>query len=133
MDKHPLVHIVNRIYKLRIYFEGSFEFNPRPNALLYWKSIEPFRGMITKVELPQFLKSNILLFYDHIYNVQDIIQYTSHITCGVHSQPAKTERELNLQSWIADAGISYMSIRAICVVSLNALLPLELEIKKDLQ
>ncbi len=134
LDETPLIHSINREFKIPILFHVSnykTEVPVKPD--FHWRTLSPETVVTFNVKLNEFLKIILLTYQQHEYSVQDVIKSASHLMGGIHLQKAKDEKEkmfLDLDKIVPiQADYAMMAIYAICTVSLNALLPLEEKLK----
>lgn len=134
IDNGNLVSQVNRKYKVPIIFHVVDINQQFPhNYGQFWFSLTPARGTGTglKIKLAEFLKLTPLGYEKHYYSVLEIIQICSHVLGGIHTRLPNNEKEkmfLELNK-VPEDGV-YSSIYSICVVSLNALVLLEIYLKR---
>lgn len=134
LDETPLLHIVNRDYKIPILFHVSDYKTKMPiKTNFHWRGLEPITLTTHKVKLNEFLKIEMLVYKNFNYTVKDIIYSACHIMGGIHSQKAKDDKEVNfldLDKVIPiQADISLISIKSICNISLEAMKQLEEKLK----
>jgi hypothetical protein len=140
IDEHPLLHQINRHYKLPIRFYVNDykerDYLPGHTPTFHWMDLSPY-NIKTKdtyrVKLDEFLAIVCVTVEGDKYTVKDIICSAAHIMGGVHSGKPKDERDIkfiNLDKYIPIAvDPALMSIASICNVTLDALKDLEEKVK----
>jgi hypothetical protein len=131
-DNHPLVHAANRRYKLAIDFEVSdFSDYLDPDFLLPigWATIEPVTPKTRLLQLSDFLHVKILKYYEHTFNVNEVIRAASHWFGGIHSGKPELPKEATLEALDkaahTDEKLTIRAIRAIPKVVLTSMESLE--------
>lgn len=137
LDKHPLLHQVNRPYKLNIQFHIKDYINT-PMSHDYkgsgGRTILPL-GESKKVTLDDFLQTKIHYYGKNEFTVREFILTAAHYYGGVHSGKPDTKQEflsrLN-KFYHKETNISFWHMNGICKVVLKAMRPLETHIKKNI-
>ena len=134
LDEHPLVHQVNKKFKLKLQFTTmDFTFKPPTRPLIHWQNLDPSAAppgaMRITTNLKGFLGAECLTFQSHEYTVREIILAAAHLKGGIHSgKPKEPEQEslLKLDEVLKVHGLdaSLASLRGLVAVSLDALKPL---------
>ncbi|MES2379461.1 MAG: hypothetical protein V4538_00365 [Bacteroidota bacterium] len=125
---------VNRQHKLKTKYK-IFDYKDEVlNGNFWYKSIYPYRLPYTELKLADFLELHIISENNNIYNVRELILYGAN-TGGVHSITFKKESKdgilQNMKGIINIEGISkFLAMQNICMVVIDALMPLEELIKK---
>lgn len=133
LDENPLIHQINRDYRVSLKFE-VIPFSddlPEPPET-YWCDISPDYGpplQTIECSLDQFLKTRCLIHNRQNFTVYDVITCCSHVLGGVHAGVPKTEREkslLSLQEEIRVGGHSMIdsTLKGIALVALWGCIPL---------
>jgi len=140
IDGEPLVHVVNRKFKLKIEFETlDFTFKIPIRPLIHWKTLDASafpNARKIRVDLKGFLGADCLTFKDHDFTVKDILKACAHIKGGVHSGVAKTDKDkdiLNLDEVLKVGGLdaTLAALVGILRVTFVALEPLVEGITKE--
>jgi len=137
LDEHPLVHQVNKKYKLPITFHIK-DYTNTPLSHDYkgsgGRTILPI-GDSKNVKLDEFLKTQVLYYGKHEFTVKDIIIAAAHYFGGVHSGKPDLKQEyldkLDRYTRI-EHNHSLWMISVICKVVLKTMKPLETVIKKNI-
>jgi hypothetical protein len=137
LDETPLLHQVNRKYKLPITFNIK-DFTAAPLSLDYkgsgGRTILPI-GESKKVKLDEFLKTKIHYYGKNEFTVKEFIIAAAHFYGGIHSGKPDIKQEylsrLN-KFYHRETNISFWHINGICKVILKAMTPLENLIKKNI-
>jgi hypothetical protein len=130
LDETPLVHAVNRQYRLQLSFQ-TVNFSQRlpVEAQAHWRTLdpEPFLGRGTqKCSLKQFLAAPCLAWNGRNACVSDLIRACANAKGGIHFGRTKIEDEqmvLDFDQAIKLSGEepSIRAIAAVCRVSLRGL------------
>lgn len=133
IDDNPLVHQVNRAYRVPLKFEliPLSDDLPSPPET-YWCDISPDNGppLPTVVcNLDQFLRTACLIYKRQSFTVHDIITCCAHILGGVHAGNPKTDHEkslVTLQHTLQIGGHSMIDscLKGIAQVALWGCIPL---------
>ncbi len=150
LDENPLVHIVNKKYKLKILYEVRERNRKVPPkfvvdgvelqsviSVTFAKPGKNEEQYVEYLKLDDFLKYDIINFANQNFTVQDIIKLCAHIYGGVHAGKIKEPKDFFLD-W-ANKTISYAdgvqcgvsSIKDIVEIIINALEPLVGEIQME--
>lgn len=137
LDDSPLIHQVNKNYKLKI----SFHIKDHENAPLSndyighgGRTILPI-GDSKTVNLNTFLKTKVLHYGKHEFTVLEMIQTASHYFGGIHTvNPDLKQKTMStLERYFkAEKKTSFWMISVICKVILNSMKPLETIVKKNI-
>ncbi len=137
LDENPLIHQVNKKYKLPITFHIR-DLKDAPLSHTYighgGRTILPI-GDTKIVKLPEFLKTKVLHYGKHEFTVLEMIQTASHYFGGIHTvNPDLKQKTMStLERYFkAENKTSFWMISVICKVILNAMKPLEAVIKKNI-
>ncbi|MFL5741917.1 MAG: hypothetical protein ACJ75B_16965 [Flavisolibacter sp.] len=134
LDDHPLVHQVNKNYKLPItFFIKDYTNTPisNDNKGSGGRTILPI-GDSKNVKLDEFLKTTVLYYGKHEFTVREVLIAACHYFGGIHSgKPdikqevlSKFERYTNME-----LKMSLWMMGAIVKVVLKSMRPLETHIK----
>jgi len=137
LDETPLLHQVNRKYKLPITFHiKNYTDTPLSNDYKGsgGRTILPI-GESKKVKLDEFLKTKIHYYGKNDFTVKEFILAASHYYGGIHSGKPDIKQEylsrLN-RFYHKETNISIWHMNGICKVVLKAMKPLESHIKKNI-
>lgn len=133
LDPTPLIHFVNRTFRLKLEFEcieSCSDLLVSPDA--DWQNPDPsfFPGAATtKVDLSGFMKVPCLSEGDRTASVVDVIRVCANAKGGIHFGQAKSTEEdliLDWDKWMILEGKepSLVTIAGICRVALIGLQPL---------
>lgn len=136
LDEHPLLHQVNKKYKLPITFYIK-DYKNTPLSHDYkgsgGRTILPI-GDSKNVKLDEFLNTKILYYNRHEFTVREIIRAGSHYFGGIHSgKPEIKEKYLDKLDRYSRIELkhSLWMISIICKIVLRSMNPLEAIIKKN--
>ena len=136
LDAQPLLHQVNRKYKLPIIFHiKDYTNTPLSNNFVGsgGRTILPI-GVSKLVKLPEFLNTKIHWSGNNEFTVRDILDAACHYYGGIHSGNPDTKKEqlakLN-HHFNKETNISFWHMDAICKVVLETIKPLEVLISKN--
>ncbi len=137
LDETPLVHQVNRKYKLPITFHIK-DYTDTPLSHDYkgsgGRTILPI-GESKTVKLDEFLKTKIHFYGKNEFTVKEFITAACHYYGGIHSGKPDIKQEylsrLN-KFYNRETNISFWHMNGICKVVLKAMKPLENHIKKNI-
>lgn len=137
LDGHPLLHQVNKKYKLPITFHIK-DYTNTPISNDYkgsgGRTILPL-GESKKVLLDEFLQTKIHYYGKNEFTVREFILTAAHFYGGVHSGKPDTKQEflsrLN-KFYHKETNISFWHMNAICKVVLKSMRPLEIHINKNI-
>jgi hypothetical protein len=132
IDNEPLVHQINRRYRLRIEFEviGIFKLPIRP--VICWQNLDPSNfpnARKTRLRLDNFLSAECLVFRDYDFTVKDVITACAHMKGGIHSGKAENEKEEGILDFdeilkIGGLDATLAALRGIIKITQIALKPL---------
>jgi hypothetical protein len=99
LDEKPLIHLVNRQTKQKLYFERKKWPDSNPEiGKLQLQSPEPDDQIPRiKVGLDPFLSTVVLLYHQHAYTIKDIIKTIGNIQGGVHKDEPKQNKDACLE------------------------------------
>lgn len=131
LDKKPLVHSINKKYKLKILFETVDFITPPPIPFEdHWCQLYAGNNPNTiHVNLNKFLSAECLHYKYHPFNVKEIIKSCANIRGGVHIGAPESESEKKLLDFnqvfsVLGDDPSIALLKSIILVSLVALQPL---------
>lgn len=134
LDGMPLLHQVNRKYKLPISFNIK-DYTDAPLSYQYkgsgGRTILPI-GESKNVKLDDFLKTKIHFYGKNEFTVQEFILAGAHYYGGIHSgKPDEKQEYLSRLNkfYNRETNISFWHMNGICKVVLKAMTPLENHIK----
>ena len=137
LDETPLVHQVNRKYKLPLTFHiKDYENTPLSHDFKGsgGRTILPL-GESKKVKLDEFLKTKLHYYGKNEFTVKEFILTAAHYYGGIHSGKPDTKQEslsrLN-KFYHKETNASFWHMNGICKVVLKAMRPLENDIKKNI-
>ena len=136
LDQNPLVHDVNRSYKIRLQFDvHNYDRRPTIPPDWEWIDLDPFSfpdvDIVTR-NLDEFLNAPCLIANGVRASVQDLISACANTRGGRHFGKLKGARKAQKQSIIDWDGAvrmlgkepSQLAVAGICRVSLRGLRPL---------
>ena len=138
LDESPLVHQVNKKYRLAITFNIA-DYSNTPLSHDHkgsgGRTIEPLVEQTKIAKISDFLKTKVLYYGSHEFTVKEMILAASHYFGGIHS--GKPDLKLKHLSMLerysnTEMKMSLWMIRSICKVILNSMEPLEIEIRKNI-
>jgi hypothetical protein len=130
LDETPLVHAVNRQYRLELSFQTVDFSQPLPvEAQAHWQALdpEPFPGARTQsCSLKQFLGAPCLAWNGRNARVSDLIRACANAKGGIHFGRTKIADEKIVLDWDQAINLlgeepSIRAISAVCRVSLRGL------------
>lgn len=135
LDERPLVHEVNRRFRLPLRFHrGAYgDELPEIGGASYW--LQPDIGLNLPssgdpITLKEFLKAPCLI-QDNVckLSVADVIKGCAHIRGGIHLGKAESDQDFEFENWDEQVSVlggapSLAATAAICRVSLLGLAPL---------
>ena len=141
IDESPLIHQVNRRYRLKLEFETiDFTMKPPLKPLLHWQNLDasPFpTARKVRINLDGLLGARCLTFKEHEYSVLDILKACAHLKGRAlwHAENGKEEALLDLDEVfkIGSLDSSLAALRGILIVTLTGLRPLIDAIQNDQQ
>lgn len=149
LDASPLMHEVNRPYKLKLLFVvcgGHYRryilsMQPAPDLYCSFGGLHVsglFSHQIEHVPLKEFLITPVLKSGPHIFTVADLITICANILGGVHKDAPQSEKEKALQAFEIKADPKHRSVHAaqmrpIILVVLDALEELRIRVEADAQ
>lgn len=143
LDELPLIHQINRTYRLKVKFVITDAAPPSDPSLIFWNvadGLDPntsIRARSTReVDLEEFLKTVILRFKAIDYTVRDVILFEAHVRGGVHAGTTRTEKEEDLKRIDEMARVGgfppcLRELKAISRVVLRAVQPLRVATLHD--
>jgi hypothetical protein len=138
LDEYPLVHQVNKKYRLAITFNiADYESTPlsRDHKGYGGRTIEPLVEKTKTAKIDDFLKTKVLFYGNHEFTVREMLMAASHYFGGIHSgKPDLKHKYLSMLERFSKAEnkTSLWMIRSICKVILKSMKPLETKIKKNI-
>lgn len=133
LDSSPLIHVVNRNYRIKFEFETidylrQPPFTPEVHRQDLDGSMFPEAKRV-KVNLDSFLKAPCFTLDGVTATVKDLILACANAKGGVHFGSAKTPQESSILDWdrtfkIIGEEPSLVTIKGVCRISLRALKPL---------
>jgi hypothetical protein len=146
MDQSPLVHQVNRKYRLYLKFPVCGR--PYTEVVLsmaptFYSALDgihrsgPTPHQLEELSLDNFLATKVLKLGDNVLTIGDLISISANVLGGVHRGTARTEKEqaveaFNRQVFAYGHPISAAQMRPVVMVALEGLFPLVEAAKKDL-
>jgi len=133
LDSSPLIHVVNRNYRIKFEFE-TIDYRSQPPLMPEAHRLD-LDGLMfpeakrIKVNLDDFLKAPCFTLDGVTATVKDLIRACANAKGGVHFGSAKTSKESSILDWdrtfkIVGEEPSLATIKGVCRVSLKALKPL---------
>lgn len=134
LDQEPLVHRVNRLFRVRVEFETiDTTLRPPIRPEIEWQNLDASmfpRAQTQRLSLKELLAAQLLSFKGAEYTVRDVIRAAAHVKGGVHARSPLNEHESNLLDLdkalkLDGIGASTAALRGIIQVTLRGLAPLE--------
>ncbi len=133
LDATPLIHEVNRNYRVRLQFErGEYHTQPPITPDAHW--INPDcssfpKAQTVSISLDAFLKSPCLILQGQTASIADLIKACANVKGGVHLGKVTTTEEKVVIDWdnaieINGEQPSLLAIAGVCRVVLRSLKPL---------
>jgi hypothetical protein len=138
LDRHPLVHQVNRAHHLKLRFtvcgrahrERVLRMEPVFYSALGGIHRSGSLGQHQEeISLDEFLATPVLKIYEQLVTVGDLISISANVLGGVHKGDPKTEKELAVAEFTRVASgngptISAAQLKPITLIALEALQPI---------
>lgn len=145
VDKNPLIHLVNRNRRLKIFFIVNDRQPPiSDKSLAFWSAEDGFDPDTSvshlikpmKVNEDQLLKRQIMIINGQIITVLDLIKFLSNIQGGIHAGAPTNSKEIMLKGVQKYLGIGGLpaGVRGILPISrviLKGLEPLKIAIVQN--
>jgi hypothetical protein len=137
LDEHPLVHQVNKKYKLQLTFHiADYSNTPISDGQKGGggRTIQPLVDRTKIAKLDEFLKTKVLYYGTHEFTVKEILIAASHYFGGIHSgKPDLKQQYLTMLDRYSKMELNHSlwMIRGICKVVLKTMKPLEALIKQN--
>jgi hypothetical protein len=140
LDKMPLMHLANRKFGIKFFFEVTYNEilqRTKPVFTVAWITFDPsslvkFNTGHSKpryLDLSAFKKLIILHYNGNTYSIKHLIRAASHCMGGIHSlrpEDSKEETFIALSAAVESHGqLTVFAIKALCKVVLKAMEPLE--------
>jgi len=134
LDNPPLIHIINKEYRIPILFHVSdFKSKIPIQPDYHWISLLPETRKTYKVKLDEFLNITCFLYKQNEYSIKDVIRSCAHLIGGIHTSKPRDEKEeifLNLDKIMPiNPDGTYNSLKEIALVGIKGLETLEEKVK----
>lgn len=145
LDDHPLVDQVNKLHRVKLFFEITIPQNQPQNEPppTFWTvqdgldpdTAPPFKQRYSATR-DQFFQTVVTIINSHAYTIREIVLFEANVVGAVHAGTAKTDKETALKQIDTEVSVggyssSLRQLLAISRVVLRALAPLRLAVSNN--